>query len=165
MSLVDPPVELTVTIIEADGLPKMDLFSQTDAFCVLKLRNGHHPPQRTQPYPNDAHPIWDETFKISLASSHNRLTIEVRDKDAISGAEPIGMVEFVLNELQIGVEVEDWYPIVPAQGIRTGGRIRIRMLITRQGVKVEQQPSNPVTAPDPGRARPKPFIGAVKSPT
>jgi hypothetical protein len=158
------PVLLTVTIIEADSLPKMDLFSEAEAFCVLKLWSGALSPRRTQPYPDDAHPIWDETFTMELPSARDCLTVEVRDKDAITGADAIGTVGFALNELPIGSEVEDWYPIVPAQGIRAGARIRIRMLITRPGEKLRLRQSNPVAAVAPGRAKPKPFAGAMRSP-
>jgi hypothetical protein len=165
MSLLTPPVTVTITIIEADDLPKMGPFNQIDVFCVLKLRSGHRPPQRTQPYPNDAHPIWDETVSLDLPNAHDHLIVEVRNKDYISGATPIGMVEFVLSELPMGSEVDNWYPIVPAQGVRTGARIRIRMRMARTGAKLVRQPSNPVTLPDPGKERPKPFLGALRSPS
>jgi hypothetical protein len=165
MASEEAALSLRVTIVQAEGLPKMDLLGHADGFCTVWLRSSKQR-HRTTFVRNDAAPIWDETFSLGVPSKGDGLIVDLYDKDNVSHNDRIGTVEIPTGALVRGEESTQWYDVVPKAGPRPDAPIRIRIRIAWDG---QQAPlPSPPPSPPPGRPgekkKPKPFAGAVHSP-
>ncbi|KAJ3692834.1 hypothetical protein LUZ60_011929 [Juncus effusus] len=70
---------------------------------------------RTRVIPNSEDPNWDERFTVPLAHRTACIELYVKDND-LFGAELIGTVTVPLELVLSGGEVDDWFPIVGANG-------------------------------------------------
>uniref|UniRef100_A0A6T8N7Q9 C2 domain-containing protein n=1 Tax=Hemiselmis andersenii TaxID=464988 RepID=A0A6T8N7Q9_HEMAN len=117
-----PPPEkggvVQVQIIEAAGLPKMDLFRSVDpyvlVFCTDPLSHNTTGAvsYRTDVKPRNRNPVWEEECEIPLVSGVNTLTATIFDKDDVTSDDLVGCVHVYLHDLDPGVEVDEWYDVV-----------------------------------------------------
>ncbi|RAL52418.1 hypothetical protein DM860_007275 [Cuscuta australis] len=133
--------DLELKIIEARGLPNMDLISErirrflTALDCRKPGRMTTHrhakiitsdpyvkvclagaTVARTRVIPNSQDPIWDEHFKmIPLAHPVYEVEFQVKDND-VFGADFIGVAKVSARKVVSGEVIEDWFPINGACG-------------------------------------------------
>ena len=90
---------LFVRIVKAEGLPSMDVGSESDPYVVVKLRGGHQT-MRTTTKQDCNNPVWNETLSLNFrALASDTVDFQVWDADVISKDDLIGRCEFALSEL------------------------------------------------------------------
>jgi hypothetical protein len=110
---------LKVTIVSAKRLPKLDIFSESDPYCVLLLEepsdNGEsvvEPVGRTETKKDDSNPIWNAEFSFPLqCDGVTKLSAVILDKDEHGGDDMIGSVPINISDLPLGKEVDKWYKL------------------------------------------------------
>ena len=108
---------LKVTVVAAKHLPKLDIFSESDPYCVLLMedrRTGcrveHTVLANTDVRSNDANPIWNADYALSLrCTAAARLIIAVLDRDEGGNDDLLGTVRIAVAELPVSEEVDRWY--------------------------------------------------------
>lgn len=67
---------LTVTVVAAKNIPKLDTFTESDPYAVLIIEGSanygdeHQEPfGRTRTKKNQPHPVWEEHFEIETVRS------------------------------------------------------------------------------------------------
>lgn len=86
-------------IVRAQGLPSMDVASESDPYVVLQLRGGHQT-MRTTTKQNSNNPLWNETLSLNYRSlDSDILEFQVWDADVLTKDDIIGRCEFALSEL------------------------------------------------------------------
>ncbi|PSC68066.1 Extended synaptotagmin-3 isoform A [Micractinium conductrix] len=95
---------LQVQVIEAHGVPRMDMFSKSDPYVELFVIE------------NDHRPHWDESFTLLVHYPDTQLlTARLVDYDPFDADDEIGRVELPLKELRgrSGADVDAWYDVEP----------------------------------------------------
>ena len=121
---------LAVTIIEARGLPSMDLFGKNDVFCVATLGEMKEHTQTVDG--GGAAPVWGlqgmgETLRFEQVSgaidpqSVPELRIDVEDEDKRSN-EHIGHVSLGLDTLMAAADffMDEWCDLTAESGKKAG---------------------------------------------
>ncbi|KAH9294063.1 hypothetical protein KI387_040732, partial [Taxus chinensis] len=134
---------LNVSIFEARALPNMDLSSErlrqffsVFSACRAPFRKSKHQCERqkiitSDPYvsvnladakvaqtriiKNSQHPIWNEHFTIQVAHLVAEVCFVVKDDD-LMGADLIGTVAVSAQRVFRGEKIEDWFPVLGANG-------------------------------------------------
>ena len=110
---------VTVTVVEAKHLPKMDKHTKCDPFVTMLLGNTT---KRTRVVKKTYRPNWEETFVFSYNETSERPTdilFEVWDWDRV-GKEFIGRVELSLYDL-LDDEISGWVDIHAGDGALVRG--------------------------------------------
>ncbi|XP_039024607.1 phospholipase D delta-like [Hibiscus syriacus] len=131
--------DLELKIVEARCLPNMDLLSERLRRCFKPLdpfsrRKKNHRPRkiitndpyvtvclagatvaRTRVVSNSQNPVWNERFKIPLAHPANLFEFYVKDND-VFGADLIGVATVPAADVQDGVRISGWFPILTSYG-------------------------------------------------
>lgn len=90
---------LSVTLVEAKHLPKMDVHTKCDAFVIITLGNQT---KKSKVIKKTYHPHWEQSFVMSYTEAHETpqsVLIEVFDWDKVGAGEYIGHVELQLGDL------------------------------------------------------------------
>ena len=85
--------QLSVGVMEAKGLPKMDFFGHTDAYAWLGVEGTH---EQTAVVDNAADPQWNEEFTFKVQSRKEPIRCVVFDQDNADSDDPIGQVSITL---------------------------------------------------------------------
>ncbi|XP_057851039.2 phospholipase D delta isoform X2 [Cryptomeria japonica] len=147
---------LDVWIFQARALPNMDLFSERLRQCFsiftacrkpfykLKGHGEHRKIITSDPYVsvqladatvaqtrvinNCQHPIWNEHFVIQVAHPVDEVRFVVKDDD-LMGADFIGTVAISAERVLRGEKIEDWFPVLGANGLppKPNASLRIAM--------------------------------------
>mmetsp|Transcript_8308 Transcript_8308/g.20319 ORF Transcript_8308/g.20319 Transcript_8308/m.20319 type:complete len:1279 (-) Transcript_8308:24-3860(-) len=116
-----PPVKGGVVqcqIVEAAGLPKMDLIRSVDPYVLVFCSDplSHNTTgavsYRTDVKPRNRNPVWEEECEIPLVPGANTLTATIFDKDDVTSDDLVGCVHVHLHDLDPGVEVDEWFDVV-----------------------------------------------------
>uniref|UniRef100_A0A7S0YX08 C2 domain-containing protein n=1 Tax=Hemiselmis tepida TaxID=464990 RepID=A0A7S0YX08_9CRYP len=116
-----PPVKggvVQVQIIEAAGLPKMDLIRSVDPYVLVFCSDplGHNTTgaisYRTDVKPRSRNPVWEEECEIPLVAGVNTLTATIFDKDDVTSDDLVGCVHVHLHDLDPGVEIDEWFDVL-----------------------------------------------------
>ncbi len=112
--------KLKVTLVAAKHLPRLDIFTESDPYCVLlfeeqSCQEGEgslDPIARTDAKTNDANPIWNSEFVFPLqCSSNTKLRVAVLDKDENGADDLLGSVTINISNLPLDKEVDKWYKL------------------------------------------------------
>jgi hypothetical protein len=90
---------LTMTLVEAKHLPKMDVHTKCDPFVLVTLGNET---RKSKVIKKTYHPQWEQTIVMSYTEAHQTpqtVLVEVFDWDKIGGGEYIGHVELSITDL------------------------------------------------------------------
>jgi len=125
-------MQLHVRVIEAKGIAKMDFFSKSDPYCILKMSSGCQN-QRTRVIQNSQLPRWNEDFHFNIQSpATDYLQIMMYDED-VGKDEAMARITIQIASLPIGSVVDQWYDMVPAHGVKKGGRIHLITHVAERG--------------------------------
>ena len=97
---------LRVTVVEARGLPKMDLFRSTDAYCLVFLSEPYGESVtgavtfRTETVQNSLEPVWNADMELPIMPGASALTVAVFDYDSLTEDDLVGVVH-VLSLIHI----------------------------------------------------------------
>ncbi len=112
---------VTVTIVEAKHLPKMDTHTMCDPFAVITLGSAT---RKTKVIKKTYSPEWSETFVITYNESQGppptELDIEFFDWDKIGGGEFIGKITISLSDL-LAEESQGWMDLQGKDGALVKG--------------------------------------------
>lgn len=129
-SFIDNPFQLqrlNVQVKEAIDIPKGDVGSRTDGYCVLRL-NGSVSSKRTKVINDSQTPQWFQDFSFLLNSAatdslHFTLFDEDQGKD-----QRLAQFTLATSNYQIGYVYDDWYPLKTPQGA-DAGQLRLKVHI------------------------------------
>ena len=108
---------LKIIVVSAKRLPKLDLFSESDPYCVLILeeKTAHKGSDQTvlaatETRMNDPNPIWNSEHQFPIqCTADTALVAAVMDRDEVGSDEMIGMVRISMSDLPINEEMDRWY--------------------------------------------------------
>jgi len=96
-----PPKQgtLSITLVEAKHLPKMDIHTKCDPFVVISLGNQT---KKSKVVKKTYHPQWEQSVVMTYTEAHETpqtVIFEVFDWDKVGSGEYIGHVEINLGDL------------------------------------------------------------------
>lgn len=122
---------LHVRVIEANDIPKMDIITDTDAYCIL--RSGSEV-IRTYTINNCKHPRWNQEFHFTVSSpTVGSLNITMRDKDVFKD-DNISYIDIPYNTIPVGQIIDQWFSMIPFRRVRKGGRLHLLLHMTHAGM-------------------------------
>ena len=137
-------LQLHLKVIEATDIQKMDLFSNSDPYCVIKV-TGMSNVRRTKTKNNTKHPRWNEEFHFPLSNiATDSLYIKMYDKDVVSDDE-MATLELPLSTFQVGQVVDQWYDMRPCR--KKGGRIHLVVHVAPLGAAPFVNAPMPMNSP------------------
>lgn len=122
-----------VVVVQAEGLPKMDLLRSVDPYCLVFLtdtagNSKNAGALKTTVQRKNRNPIWNEEFSLSVTNDSVAITVAVYDKDNITKDDFVGVSFVPLAELGVYTEHDEWYPVINSN--LEMGEARIRLKIT-----------------------------------
>ena len=88
-----------VRIVRAQGLPSMDVASESDPYVIVKLRGGHQT-MRTTTKQDCNNPLWNETLTLNYRSlKSDIIDLQVWDADVVTKDDLIGTCQLALSEI------------------------------------------------------------------
>jgi len=123
---------LSVTVIEARGLPKSDhLGGKSDPYCVLFLERQK---EKTRTVKKTLNPKWQAEFEFFVSDPKASLEVSVFDWNRILSDELIGKAEIPVNSLEDGKKKEAWYQLEHKESKKkeSPGEIRLSLLYNLQ---------------------------------
>lgn len=135
---------LHIRIIEATGLPKMDLFGKCDPYVVLQYNNDRVISQ-TKVIKKTYKPVWNEDFHFPVVSQmDDSIKFFLKDEDKGKSDDPISRLIIELKTLTLNQVTDKWYDCIPVKGVKKGGRLRLKVHLAEEGAVafVEGAPAN-----------------------
>uniref|UniRef100_A0A1I7ZZA3 Synaptotagmin n=1 Tax=Steinernema glaseri TaxID=37863 RepID=A0A1I7ZZA3_9BILA len=108
--------QLSVTVIQAEDLPGMDMSGTSDPYVKLYLLPEKKKKVETKVHRKTLNPVFNETFifKVPFAEISNKtLVFAIYDFDRFSKHDQIGQVLLPLGKIDLGEVVEEWKDIAP----------------------------------------------------
>ena len=141
--LINMAFVLHLRVIEAKNLAKMDVFSKSDPYVVIKM-SGSTIINKTHYKKNTLTPRWNEEFHIPVSNpSTDMLHLKMYDKD-VTNDDSMATLDIPLSSLPLGRVLDQWYDMVPCQRVKKGGEIHLVLQVTQQGaqpfVQIEMSP-------------------------
>jgi hypothetical protein len=121
--------QVTVTIIEAKDVPKMDVIGKCDPYCIVGLADSRLL-YRTRTVDKTYEPRWNETVSFLMADpTRDTLHIQMKDQDmAIDSA--ISTLDIPLGSLANQPELDQWAGMKPVSGVTKGGQLHYKIVVT-----------------------------------
>lgn len=101
--------KLTIIVLEAKGIPKVDVIGWSDPY--VQVRVGNSKVEETKVRKNEKHPVWDKRFKFDVKSKADEIHIRIMDHDTISADDPIGTVVLPIEGLEPNKGILQWFPV------------------------------------------------------
>ena len=110
---------LTVSILRARNLIALDMNGLSDPFVSVRVGNSNQEKYKTKVIGKTLNPVWNESVTMAMVQRHEKLHIELFDKDTFT-QERMGTVSFdytTLLELAEGEAGEEprWYQLKDAK--------------------------------------------------
>ena len=133
---------LRVTVIEASGLPRLDLMRSCDPYCLVFLTDeGGEPGEivyRTEVVHHNSDPVFNEEFLFSLYPRVQTVSVLLYDDDCLDSDDLIGSAQVQLSSLEPWVPSERWCQIRnTAREHQHIGLSKLRLQITLQPANAE----------------------------
>lgn len=132
-------MQLHLRVVEARGLPKMDIIGKSDPYCLIQI-SGTRRIERTRVINNNNDPVWNQEFHFPVSNPQQTLCILVKDQDTISADDPISRLDLSLATLYPGQVSDQWFDLIPVKGVKKGGSIHLVLHLAQAG----QQPFVPM---------------------
>ncbi|KAJ4707857.1 synaptotagmin-5-like [Melia azedarach] len=101
---------LSIIVIAAENLPKVDLMGKADPFVVLALKKAGNK-SKTRVAHDTLNPVWNQTFDFVVEDGqHEMLILEVYDHDTF-GKDKLGRCIMTLTRVMMEGEIQDCFPI------------------------------------------------------
>ncbi|CAJ0581499.1 unnamed protein product, partial [Mesorhabditis spiculigera] len=108
--------QLTVTVIQAEDLPGMDMSGTSDPYVKLYLLPDKKKKVETKVHRKTLNPVFNETFIFKVPFNEitsKTLVFAVYDFDRFSKHDQIGQVLLPLGKIDLGQVIEEWKDIQP----------------------------------------------------
>uniref|UniRef100_A0AC35U6D9 Synaptotagmin n=1 Tax=Rhabditophanes sp. KR3021 TaxID=114890 RepID=A0AC35U6D9_9BILA len=108
--------QLTITVIQAEDLPGMDMSGTSDPYVKLYLMPEKKKKVETKVHRKTLNPVFNETFvfKVPFNEIGNKtLVFAIYDFDRFSKHDQIGQVLIPLGKIDLGAVIEEWKDIQP----------------------------------------------------
>ncbi|KAI6194503.1 Synaptotagmin 1 [Aphelenchoides besseyi] len=108
--------QLSVTVIQAENLPGMDMSGTSDPYVKLYLLPEKKKKVETKVHRKTLNPVFNETFifKVPFNEIGNKtLVFSIYDFDRFSKHDQIGQVLLPLGKIDLGQVIEEWKDIAP----------------------------------------------------
>ncbi|KJH42761.1 C2 domain protein [Dictyocaulus viviparus] len=108
--------QLSVTVIQAEDLPGMDMSGTSDPYVKLYLLPEKKKKVETKVHRKTLNPVFNETFIFKVAFNEitaKTLVFAVYDFDRFSKHDQIGQVLIPLGKIDLGQVIEEWKDIAP----------------------------------------------------
>ncbi|CAJ0606377.1 unnamed protein product [Cylicocyclus nassatus] len=108
--------QLTVTVIQAEDLPGMDMSGTSDPYVKLYLLPEKKKKVETKVHRKTLNPVFNETFIFKVAFNEitsKTLVFAIFDFDRFSKHDQIGQVLIPLGKIDLGQVIEKWEDIAP----------------------------------------------------
>ena len=130
------PIVLRCTVIDAKGLPAMDMNGKADPFCVLSV-NGEGEQYKTNVVMRSLTPVWNQPFNIPVPNQDkDKLHVIVYDWDEKNSDDVIGYNKIKLHEIRINHPVETLVHLKKRHGVRTErGDVHLRFEAYKPGTE------------------------------
>jgi len=116
-----PLKQFNIHIMDGYDIPNTDIIGKTDPYVRIKL-NDQEFVQKTRVINNTLNPCWDQT--LTLYSLCEKVSMQIELKDEATGKDPlIGTKNIDLSEIKYGEVVEMTEELIPAKGMKKGGKI------------------------------------------
>ncbi|CAF1054274.1 unnamed protein product [Didymodactylos carnosus] len=139
--------QLSVTVVQAEGLHDKDTIGKNDAYVELYLDKDYK--QRTSTKNNSNSPTWNETFILyvnsfrkikklmysrilifsNVQAGQHTLHLHVYDDD-IGDRDSIGSVKIDLRPIMEGAAFDQWVKLPAHFGLGSHGKVRVIMTFT-----------------------------------
>ncbi|XP_036779658.2 cytosolic phospholipase A2 beta isoform X1 [Manis pentadactyla] len=94
---------LTIRVLQARGLPSMDLVTPSDCYVTLWLPTASSHRFQTRTVKNSSNPIWNQSFHFRIHSQlKNIVQLQVFDQDFLTSDDPMLSVLFDVGTLRAG---------------------------------------------------------------
>lgn len=150
---------LHVRVIEANDIPKMDIITATDAYCILKTSSET---RKTFVVKDSMHPRWNQEFHFVVsAPSVGSLNIVMRDKDVVFD-DNISHLDIQFCALPVGQVIDQWYDMIPFPKVKKGGRLHLLLQMAPTGhppfVPMQMNPMGSMVMQTPIYSQPQGFM-------
>uniref|UniRef100_A0A914C7K8 C2 domain-containing protein n=1 Tax=Acrobeloides nanus TaxID=290746 RepID=A0A914C7K8_9BILA len=108
--------QLSVTVIQAENLPGMDMSGTSDPYVKLYLLPEKKKKVETKVHRKTLNPVFNETFIFKVAFNEiasKTLVFSIYDFDRFSKHDQIGQVLLPLGKIDLGQVLEEWKDIQP----------------------------------------------------
>jgi len=120
--------KISVTIVEARGLPKSDhIGGKSDPYCVLFLERQK---EKTRTVKKTLNPKWQAEFEFYVSDPQAVLEVSVFDWNRIFSDELIGKTNIPVSELKDGKTDDRWHPLLGKEGKKDRNAGEIRLILT-----------------------------------
>ncbi|KAK8857614.1 hypothetical protein M9Y10_016019 [Tritrichomonas musculus] len=117
-------MRLSLRIIEADNIPKMDTFGKADPFVSVYLTESHEKDQ-TEYKSKTYTPKWEKQMHLKVINISEFVKIELKDHDAGGKSELIGSIQRKIKDFQPGIVKDEWITVEKAKKVKKAARIHI----------------------------------------
>ena len=129
---------IRVSVVEARGLPAMDILGATDPYALVFLSEPFSDSVtgpvtfRTETISNNRNPVWNADFELPLFPHAETLTVAVFDHDSITKDDLIGVCNVHLSELEVWVQSDKWIQLTNSKmSSRRIASAEVRIKVTR----------------------------------
>lgn len=126
-------MKLHLKIIEADNIPKMDLFGKADPFVSVHLSESKDS-DKTKYIEKTYTPKWNHEMHLRVASISEDVVFELKDHDPAGKVDLIGTIERKIKQFQPGIINEEWINVKKAKGVKKVARVHLISHLTLEGM-------------------------------
>lgn len=109
---------LTICILRARNLVACDLNGRSDPFVIVRVGDAKQEKYKTKIVYRTLNPVWNEQVTLAMPQKHQRISIEVWDKDPFR-QEKMGVVRFHFDDLislgEGGLTDKHWFDLEQAK--------------------------------------------------
>ena len=122
-----------LTVVEVAELTLSDGNRSVSPFCVVEnLANGKK--FETEVMDSNPNPVWNAKLNVPMKDyATDVLSFSVCDDERDDGENLLGSVKVRLNEAKRGEVFDEWFDLVPGQGVSDGGGLHIIVKVPAGG--------------------------------
>lgn len=117
-------MKLHLRIIEADNIPKMDLFGTADPYAVATLTDSNDT-DKTEYIKGTYTPKWNKEMSLNVATIAESIVLELKDHDTIGRDDLIGSIKRNIKKFQPGIVNDEWIQLEAPKGVDKEARIHV----------------------------------------
>jgi len=142
---VSPPI-LSIDVIEAKDVPKMDAIGKTDSYITMKCNNSTKK-YKTSVVKNSLEPTWNQHFDIRITSVENdSLILTLKDED-VAKNDVISSFSIKFSELECNKLIDKWVDFESPKDKSPCGKVHLSYVLKTNGptssAKIQEQYTGP----------------------